>query len=141
MCPHRNKSIGIRSGDRGDHAIRHRRPNFLDMSHSATVGNLPHSALELLGLESQCLPHSSRHIFKQSWYNSLQKITISLISQPVRRQIRAHESVPYDSSPRGDAQADMIPAFEDRMRTIPCPEIAVMDAEHILARRTCFVSP
>jgi hypothetical protein len=59
----------------------------LDMSRSTTAGQLPHTELELVVLKPQSLLHNSRHIFKQQRQNSFRKITVLLISPPVRYQI------------------------------------------------------
>jgi hypothetical protein len=57
----------------------HVRSTFLDMSWSATSGNLSHKVLEL-----QCAVTQLRHISKQPHRNCFQQIPTSLRSQPFR---------------------------------------------------------
>jgi hypothetical protein len=56
-------------------------------------------------------------------------------------QVGAHDNVPDDTSPKADAEADLIPTFADSKRIIPCPEVTVVDVEHTITRKTRFVCP
>jgi hypothetical protein len=50
----------------------------------------------------------------------------------------AHSSVPDDSSPYTDGEADLMLMFVDSMRIIPCPEMTVVDVEHTLTYKSCL---
>jgi hypothetical protein len=54
---------------------------------------------------------------------------ISLITQPDRYHISAHDNVFNDSSLSSDAEVDLIPTSEDRMRIILPTEMPVVDYE------------
>jgi hypothetical protein len=53
----------------------------------------------------------------------------------------AHDNVPDDSSPNADGETDFIPTSADSTRITPCREVTVVDTEHTLTGKTCFVCP
>jgi hypothetical protein len=61
---------------------------LLEMSWSTTAANLP----PIRHAGTATLPQSYGRIFKEPGQNSFQKIKISLSSQPVGQQIKAHDN-------------------------------------------------
>jgi hypothetical protein len=98
---------------------------FLDMSRSTTAGHFPHSVLELHRAEA--INSASQ---REAHLPAAPVKTVSRKSSSLTGSRGAHDNIPDDSSPNADAEADLISKFEDRIRGIPCPEVAVVDAEH-----------
>jgi hypothetical protein len=43
--------------------------------------------------------------------------------------------------PNPDAELETILTFSDNLKVIHCPEMSVVDVEHTLTLKTCFVCP
>jgi hypothetical protein len=54
-----------------------------------------------------------------------------IVEQSVCHVIGAHDKVLNDSIPNLDDEMDLISIFEDSTRIIPCPEVTVVDVEHL----------
>jgi hypothetical protein len=63
---------------------------------------------------------------------------ISSSMHALGQQVGFHNNVPGDSSPKADAEADLVPMFTGSRRIIPYPEV---DGDDTLTRITCFLCP
>jgi hypothetical protein len=64
-----------------------------------------------------------------------------LIRQPVGYHIGAHGSIPDDTSPNTEAQANLITTFTDSIKIISYLEVTVVGVQHNLTRKIRFVCP
>jgi hypothetical protein len=98
---------------------------FLDPSHSATAGHIPHSALEfhldeIITSASQleaCLDGALIEHFPEN-HNTTEQSAY---------RIGTCYSVPDDSSPNSDTKEDLIATFMDSIMIILCSEVAIVD--------------
>jgi hypothetical protein len=104
------------------------RPTFAAASRPTTVKHLPHSGLHLGRPETTiCAPQIVAHLRAAS-VNSLQTITITLSSQPLRYYDGSPRCVPYNCRSNANALVELVSAFVRSMRIISCPEVTTVEA-------------
>jgi hypothetical protein len=111
---------------------------FLDNS------DLPHSALKLRHTEAiNKLYLTAGAQLEATPEGQFSENHDTVVSQPVRQQTGAHDSVPDLSNPEADTEVVLIPTFANSMRFTPCAEVTVVDVEHTLMLRLsteCYVN-
>jgi hypothetical protein len=108
-------------------------PAFVAFSHCRES---PHSALGLRHVEtttpaSRIQAHPVKQ-FPESSYIVVQS-ACQVEGRSPRRLQRFHL--------KSRAEAGLTPIFAKSMRIIPCPEVTVVDVQHTITRKTCFVCP